>query len=413
MESQKVEHISLKELVLWSENPRDPIDVNNDEQVIVDLALGEHKKIWALEKLAKNMGELFDYSELPIVVYHNRKPVVYDGNRRIILAKIKHKLVKIPDDERFLIPDFPESIPCNVCKRDVALSHILRKHGDSGSWKALERDIFLYKHMGHKKSDFLIIEESTGLISSNNAMNKRFVKDEIFRPENIKKLGFSTDSGQLKSKYDANTANAILLDLTDKIEEGEISTRKNRGNVLGVLEGSIKKIIDDNKSDKANKKCMIIQTGHEERPLDQKKKRAPRKNNKNKIFGGPLYLKPGDLNNIYRDVTDLYEYYSNNQHILSTTFISVIRMSLRLLCEVAAKDKSFMKIDGYINKYFDEAKKGMTTDIKTTLSNNNVTKNTLPQLLHTGAHSYSSSASKEQMLAVSIAIGGMVNLSHE
>ncbi|WP_335342314.1 hypothetical protein, partial [Sedimenticola hydrogenitrophicus] len=64
------------------------------------------------------------------------------------------------------------------------------------------------------------------------------------------------------------------------------------------------------------------------------------------------------------------------------------------------------------NKYFDEAKKGMSKDIRTTLSNNNVDNNNLPQLLHTGAHSYSSSSSKDQMLAVSIAIGGMISLSH-
>jgi hypothetical protein len=411
--SQRVEYIALKDLVLWSENPRDPIDEKNDDQDIVDLALGEHKKVWALEKLAKNMGELFDYSELPIVVYHNKKPVVYDGNRRIILAKIKHKLVTISGAERFVIPDFPDSIPCNVCKKRVALDHILRKHGDSGSWKPLERDIFLHKYMGNKKSDFLIIEEATGLITGNPVMNKGFVKDEIFRPENIKKLGFSTDSGELKSKYDASTANSILLDLADKIEAKEITTRKNRGNVLGVLEGSVRKIIDENMSGKANKKCAAISADMEERQLGQKQKRAPRKKNKNKIFGGPLYLKSGDLNNIYRDISDLYDYYNNNEHILSNTFISVIRMSLRLLCEVAAKDKGFMKIDGYINKYFDEAKNGMDKDTKTTLSNNNVTKNTLPQLLHTGAHSYSSSASKEQMLAVSVAIGGVVGLSHE
>ncbi|WP_275098895.1 hypothetical protein, partial [Sedimenticola hydrogenitrophicus] len=348
MEKQKVEYIPISELVLWSENPRDPIYEDNNDQKIVDRALGENNKIWALDKLAKNMGDIFDHSELPIVVYHNRIPIVYDGNRRIILAKIKHNLVTITEEKRFLIPDFPYSIPCNVCTQDVALKHIWRKHGDSGSWNPLERDIFLHRHMGYKKSDYLIIEEATGLIGSNPAMNKGFVKNEIFRAENIKKLGFSTDSGELKSKYDAKTANIILLDLAKKIEATEISTRKNRGDVLGVLEGSTRKIIEDNKTGKANKKCAVISENHGGQ-LIKNRKRSPRSNSKNKIFGGPLYLKSCEVNNIYRDISDLYDYYNNNQHVLSSTFISVIRMSLRLLCEVAAKDKGFAKLDNYIN----------------------------------------------------------------
>ena len=373
MESQIVEYIPLVDLVLWSENPRDPIEKGNNDQTIVDYAIGEHKKKWMLEKLAMNMGEVFDQSELPIVVYHRDIPIVYDGNRRVILAKIKHGLVNIPEEERFLIPDFPELIPCNVCEKKVALKHVLRKHGDSGSWSPLERDIFLHKHMNDKKSDFLIIEEATGLIGNMPFLNRGFVKNEIFRPENIRKLGFSTDSGELKSKYDAPTANKILMELAEKIEAKEITTRKNRGNVLGVLDGAVRKIIDSNASGKADKKCRPI-SNTQELEIKKTKRRSPRTQNKNKIFGGPLYISSGELNNIYRDIFDLYEYYVGNQHVLSSTFVSVIRMSLRLMCEAAAKEKNHTEISSYIHKYFDEAKLKMNKDIKTTLSNNNVNK---------------------------------------
>ena len=35
---QKVELINIADLVLWTENPRDPIDVNASDQDIVDKA---------------------------------------------------------------------------------------------------------------------------------------------------------------------------------------------------------------------------------------------------------------------------------------------------------------------------------------------------------------------------------------
>lgn len=50
--------------------------------------------------------------------------------------------------------------------------------------------------------------------------------------------------------------------------------------------------------------------------------------------------------------------------------------------------------------------------MKTFLSNQNVKKETLPQLLHTGAHNYCSSQNYEQTLAISIILGAMLNLSH-
>ena len=89
MASQEVKNIKIKDLVLWTENPRDPIDEKATDQDIVDIALTTRTSKWELSKLAKEMGAYFDLSEIPTVVYHDKIPVVYDGNRRVILAKIK------------------------------------------------------------------------------------------------------------------------------------------------------------------------------------------------------------------------------------------------------------------------------------------------------------------------------------
>lgn len=84
---QEVTPLKLEDLVLWTENPRDPIDAAATDQDIVDRALKDKRSKWKLPKLAKEMGNHYDYSELPTVVYHGKKPVVYDGNRRIFLVR--------------------------------------------------------------------------------------------------------------------------------------------------------------------------------------------------------------------------------------------------------------------------------------------------------------------------------------
>lgn len=132
--SQEIKYIRIADLVLWTENPRDPIYADASDQDVVDRALANNDGTWDIRKLAKNMGKFYDFSELPTVVYENNKPIVYDGNRRIILGKISHGLVEV-NTQIDVLPEFPEEIPCNVCDQTTALQSILRKHGESGSWK--------------------------------------------------------------------------------------------------------------------------------------------------------------------------------------------------------------------------------------------------------------------------------------
>ena len=88
MPSQEIQHINIEDLVLWTENPRDPISPESSDQDIADKAFADTDGRWNLKKLMADMGEYYDYSELPIVVFDNGKPVVYDGNRRIQIGYI-------------------------------------------------------------------------------------------------------------------------------------------------------------------------------------------------------------------------------------------------------------------------------------------------------------------------------------
>lgn len=98
MNNQEIINIKIEDLVLWTENPRDPISPDSNDQDVADKAFEDLDGRWNLKKLISDMGEYYDYSELPIVVYDKGKPVVYDGNRRILLGKIKKGLIAVPSE---------------------------------------------------------------------------------------------------------------------------------------------------------------------------------------------------------------------------------------------------------------------------------------------------------------------------
>jgi len=86
-------------------------------------------------------------------------------------------------------------------------------------------------------------------------------------------------------------------------------------------------------------------------------------------------------------------------------------MSLRLLCETAAKDKN-KQLDKYLKENFTNAKETLDQDIKTTLSTQNVNERTIVQLLQIGAHTYKASNNMEQTIAMSIIIGSIITITH-
>ena len=402
---QEVKYINIKDLVLWTENPRDPVNENATDQDIVDKALSDKLSKWTLSKLAKEMGAYYDFSELPTVVEKEGRFIIYDGNRRMILGKIKHGLVEV-GNQSISIPEFPKEIPCNVCTKKIALENVLRKHSDSGSWLPLERDIFLHKHMGKEKSPFLVLEEDTGIISSNPHLNQRFVKEEIFKEDVLHSLGFGITNGRLYSLHKDEEAYSILSDISKKIQQKTISTRHNRGQVIEVLDPESQRLIDQNKNNKNHLSKITFNKPNEAKEIRQSKRTTKKET---ELFGGKLYLQIGDVANLYRDIVDLFEFYTSKKDTLSHSFPSLIRMSLRLLCETAAGKK---KMVDYLKDNFEAAKKMLDQDTRTTLSNQNVTNVSITQLLHTGAHNYQSSNNLEQTIAMSIIIGNILTNTH-
>lgn len=406
--SQKIEEIKIEDLVLWTENPRDPIDPKSSDQDIAEKAWKDEQTKWNLTKLAKDMQDFYDFSELPTVVYHGKKPVVYDGNRRMLLAKIKHDLVKLTDFDKTKLPHIPKIIPCNVCDEDIAIKNVFRKHGNSGTWSPLERDIFLHKHMNEDESTFLKVENATGIISKNPHLNQGFVKDEIFTNNKLKEMGFEFNQNELESKHNKQEAESIFNDISNKVASKQISTRRNRGKIIEVLDKSSRTLIETNKKNRLSK----VQINAINTTASPKKRQAPRTKKKvTEIFNGRLYLKSGQVSDLYRDIVDLYGFYQQKKDTFSQYFPSLVRMALRLLCETAATENG-QSLDKYLKANFNKAKKNLDKDAKTTLSTQNVSEGTITQLLHIGAHNYQASNNLDQTIAVSIIIGEILTITH-
>lgn len=417
--SQKIENVKVKDLVLWTENPRDPINENSSDSDVIKRAVEDPKNKWDLQKLARAMGNYYDFSELPIVVYKGGKPVVYDGNRRVVLAKIKLGFISVPGFTMQL-PDVPYELPCNVCSEDVALQSVYRKHVLlANSWGALERDMFAHKYFHEDKSTFLMFDEATGgFITKNPEMNQGFVRKEVLTDSLLNDMGFSFYDGQMFTKHTDDEVRVLLDNLLDKIKNKVISTRgENRGKPINVLDQRVKDIISSNKDktprpySAAHKTTNTITAETVQEKKDVRKTRIT-KSAKLPLFGEKLILKPGNVNNLYSDILALYNLLSTEKQAFSGCVYAIFRMSLRLLCETASKDLGYNDIKDYINKYFPIAKKKLDQDTTTLLASQNVKGETLPQLFHTGAHNYLSSTSQDQAMCISIALGAMLKESH-
>lgn len=233
LENQKIRDIPLDSLILWTENPRDPMPGAQTNEEIIRHAL-DNESTWRLRRLSKEMGEEFDKSELPTVV---KKPgtahyIVFDGNRRVILAMLRRDGFPLEGDQ-FALPSFPDDMPCNVCDEETALRHVLRKHSDTGSWSQLERDIFMHKYMGREKTVLIRMNELTGAISEYARLNQRYVEEDILNQKHQREMGLDPDKYDFG--IDAGLLRELLETIEDKIEKGELSTRGKRNDPVAAL----------------------------------------------------------------------------------------------------------------------------------------------------------------------------------
>lgn len=448
-DKQKVKELSISRLVLWSENPRDPLPdrkIGRENDRIIRRAIEDVDKSWKLLSLLKTMGEMYDSSDLPIVVMKDGHPIVYDGNRRVILAMIKHNekyLKLLPSSARRKLEGFDvdKKLYCDVCTEATALKLIIRKHADSGSWKPIQQGLFRMRYMGESPSILLQINSLTdGAIEKSKMLNQRFVEEEVFIKGHLESLGISVEGDSIKSAYTREELVSILRDIFKLIEERDISTRKRPA--LGKLPSSLSErsqALCSSKKDQPRvytekyvpiEPAPIEEGAREEKTVPKKRTRRVEED-ETPLFGKVLCLRSGSVNNLYKEIEELdllisksikkSEKNKSQRKGVTVNAYVVIRMALRLLCETALKDIGMNDLGKYLERFFEDARRLLSGEEKTFLSHNlseedpkashNHTK--LLSLLQAAAHSYDESARNyKQTIAMSVLVGAILSCSH-
>lgn len=446
-DKQKVKEYSISRLVLWSENPRDPLPdrkSGRENDKIIRRAIADEDGSWKLSSLLNQMGGAYDFSEIPTVVVKDGSPIVYDGNRRVILAIIRHtpKYLKLlPSSMRKKLASFevPNRLYCNVCPELQALDFIVRKHSQSGSWKPIQQGRFRMMYSDRKKdkdifpSALLQLNALTdGAIEKSNLLNQGFVETQVFKKGHLESLNISVEEDCIKSPYTKEELRAILTDIFEKIEDETINTRKRPrvGELPSLLSADIQALCSSRKYQTrvyTEKYVPIepapIEEGAREEKASSPKKRTPRsKMYETPLFGGPLSLKDSPVNNLYREVEALDKLITKNvgKGLTEDAYV-VIRMALRLLCETAWKDLKKEGLEQYLKDYFKAAKAKLSKGEKT-LSSKNLseedpksleTHKQLLSLLNDSAHTYDESTRNyKQTIAMSVMVGAILSCSH-
>ena len=340
---QEPKKIKISDLHLWTENPRDTVNINYTDQQIIERAISQSSHKWNLDKMFSDMGIRYDMSELPTVVVENGKNIVYDGNRRIAVLKciqnqflynsITGNLIwtQNPPEELLKLSE----IYCNVCDKDTALDNIERKHINNGSWSILERDYFRHNFRGHPKSNFIILEETTNIITKNEKLNQGFIKDEVLTIDNLNKIGFDIKDGKLLANQDIDVTK-LLQELVCVISENYITTRKNRKDLLSAIQEhnpDYANTIFPFDSKNKNIKVILPKIVNNKSSL----KRTPIKKTTNELFGGTLCLKGKKAPEIYTAIEHIYNDYKKNPD-KKWWLLPIIAFSLRLFLETVAQE---------------------------------------------------------------------------
>lgn len=414
MPEQEIKEIPVRDLVLWTENPRDTISARASNVSIIRQALDDVTGRWKLRALAKEMGEIYDFSELPTVVYLEGKPVVFDGNRRVILAKLGLGIHSDALSAPFRLPSCPELLPCCVTSRKLALDSIWRKHASNGSWDQLSRDYFLYKFRGEEKSILLQLDEIFGgRLSFLKSLNSRFAREDVFIASRLRALGIKVQDGKILSRHDPETTYGLFDSLFSLIVTKKLTTRENRRRQLDDLIREKFPSFTQSLSEDAQKPYQEIASKDKNKTvvidkLDQAKAvRLPRRvaTKEDPLFGEKLDLEPGNAANLYRDILDLYDFWKKHQSNLSAQFPGLIRMALRLICDLVAREQGEKKFANLLEKDFEEFKTNLTQNQKTFIFNQKVDAGHIVPLLNCGAHDYMGNNDIQQTIAISFILG--------
>lgn len=409
--------IKVTDIHLDQQNPRFPT-VNSQREAIESMLKDQGEKIATLA-LDIYLNGLNPSVKL-ILFKEAGRFVDGDGNRRLTALKILEtpaladafpRVRKKFDSILKQSGSVPKEVGCVIFSDRTAARHwISVNHGGEQegrgqiTWNAEQKDRFESKpSIGLEALDFLT---HTGLITSEDKsqVNKSTL-DRLLSYKDVKSVLSITKNGAHFTFGNTEYLQKTVLNLKGTAVDDVYTAAKG----IAFVHDSITSTFTASNEPNDNAAGTTGKSEDAEKAQAGRSRRV--KNAALTIFGGKLTLRKGHVNNLYRDIESLHNFYQKDKRLLSSDFIVIIRMSLRMLAETAAKDQN-ISLGKYFAQYFDSAKRTLDQNIKTTLSIHNINNNSITKLFHSGAHDYHSSKNEEQALALSIILGAMLTLSH-
>jgi len=410
--------IKVTEINLDQENPRFP-PVNSQRDALYAMLDDQGDK---LIKLALDIYQNGLNPSVKLIVFKDGKQFIDgDGNRRLTALKILETpsladaFPKVRKGIETILKrpgEVPTEVGCVIFQDRASARHwISVNHGGEQegrgqiNWNAEQKNRFERKpSIGLEALDLLTHKNL--ITSDDKSQVNKSTLDRLLSYKEVKTDLSITKKGDHFKFGNVEDLRKVVLSLRGKAVDAVYTAERGKDFVQDVI---------------ASHSASPVETSQHP-PLGStdprsgepgRGNRSPRENmSVLPIFGGKLSLRKGHVNNLYRDLESLYSYFCANRTQLSTDFVAIVRMSLRLLTETAASDMKKARIDDYVADYFDQAKRSLDRNTKTYLSSHSVDKNTIIKLLHTGAHKYSSSNNEEQTLAISVVLGAMLSISH-
>lgn len=446
--------IKISEIQLDQENPRFP-PVSNQREAIQTMLRDQGIKIITLASDIYHNG--LNPSSKLILFKDGKKYIDGDGNRRVTALKILEtpslsdsdpKIRKRIDAILKTSGAIPSEVSCVVfesrekAKHWISINHSGPQDGKGQiSWDSEQKNRF--------EGNFTIGLQALDLLDHNHLISaadksrvNKTTLDRLLSYKKVKeKLAISKSGGHFLFGHTDNLKKVVLalrdekvdvvytaakgVAFVDRILVGSSSNFSPKNNQSDnsrfdedVSSGVQPNLVDDDSpgSQQASESDQTVESQQElvnvNPNYDETLTRSRRKKREElAVFGGPLSLKTGHINNLYRDIEQLYKIYKNKSLTFSEDFIVIFRMSLRMLAETAARE-SKKDLKNYLNENFDQARCDLNQDMRTSLSNQSVEKGKIVQLFQTGAHDYTNSRNEEQAVALSVILGAILRITH-
>jgi len=348
-----VQKINISDILLDQKNPRFE-QVSNQREAIKAMIVDQGDKIVALAKDIYMNG--LDPSKRMIVFKENGQLVDGDGNRRLTAIKIletpslaeSSSTIKKKIDVH--LNNFKGSVPTEIdCvvfqDRDAASHWIEINHAGEQEgrgqipWDSEQKERFLGEVSIGVAAMNLLIKEMK-LTYENKCKISKTTADRVLGFKSIKTALSISSNGSHFIFGDVDRLSALLNALID-ISVSDVYTADKTEQFLIRLFGTIEPESHDNvKSGKSSKinpssPSNVSHAGKSSSSKSRPTKLTPRSAPANEpLFGKVLQLKSGIVNDIYCDISNIY----NADFRTSNTCLEILGMSMRLLLDVAAKE---------------------------------------------------------------------------